>query len=104
MKWTHQLVFQFAASSLDDFDELSNIELAIERSLPNGAHLDGHDFGMGEYNVFIHTNDPVAIFEPVCEMIDRRNPGIAFSAAYRNFNEDEYTVLWPPSLTKFAIS
>ncbi len=104
VKWTHQLVFQFDASTIEDFDRLSALELTIERDLPKGAHLDGHDFGLGEYNVFIHTNDPVSIFETACEMIGQEIPGIAFSAGYRNFNEEEYTVLWPPSLTKFSVA
>ncbi len=104
MNRTHQLVFQFYASTLEDFDALSALELAIETGLPKGAKLDGHDCGRGEYNVFIHTNDPVAMFEPIRALIDSKHPGTTFSAAYRNFNEDEYTILWPPSLTKFAVS
>jgi hypothetical protein len=104
MEWTHQLVFQFDASTTGDFDRLSAVELAIKTGLPKGAEVDGHDFGLGEFNIFILTNDPVAMFEPVCEMIDQAIPGVAFSAGYRNFNEEEYTVLWPPSSTKFSVA
>lgn len=104
MRWTHQLVFQFDAKTLEDFDQLSALEIALERGLPKGAHLDGHDSGLGEFNIFIHTNDPVAIFEPIRAIISLKSPGISFRAAYRNFKEDAYTVLWPPSLTKFAVS
>jgi hypothetical protein len=76
----------------------------IEKVLPRGAKLDGHDSGLGEFNVFVHTNEPVAVFQPISELIRRLHPGITFSAAYRDFTEDDYTVLWPPSLTKFVVS
>ncbi len=104
MEWTNQLIFQFDARTLKDFDELSVLELAIDKGLPKGAKLDGHDCGRGEYNVFIHTSDPVAIFEAISEVIGRQCPEIVFRAAYRSFNQDEYTILWPTSLTKFAVS
>jgi hypothetical protein len=104
MTWTYQLVFKFDASNVDDFDQLIALELSIERGLPKGAKLDGHDFGLGEFNIFIHTDYPVAVFEPVREIIGHARWGIPFSAGYRNFNEDEYTVLWPLSSTKFVVS
>ena len=54
----YQLVLQFYASSIEDFDQLIEIEEMLESTLGNLHEVDGHDFGSGEMNIFIHTNDP----------------------------------------------
>jgi hypothetical protein len=66
--------------------------------------LDGHDFGRGEFNIFIHTDDPEGLFESVRITIANAYPELAFSAGYRKFEDDQYTVLWPPNSTTFSVA
>ncbi|MEO6816128.1 MAG: ABC transporter [Edaphobacter sp.] len=101
---THQLVFQFEASTEQDFRSLVELSEAVREALPDSAILDGHDFGLGEFNIFIHTSDPESLFEPVCNTIAKVQPELAFSAGYRNFEEDRYTALWPPNSTTFSVA
>jgi len=52
-----QLVLQFTAASMEDFDRLV-LEDSLIQELEGLATVDGHDFGMGEFNIFILTDDP----------------------------------------------
>jgi hypothetical protein len=56
----YQLVIQLAAESLDDFDNLVVLEETIRTKLELSSNtlVDGHDFGLGEFNIFIHTDEP----------------------------------------------
>ena len=54
----YQLVLQFNASSIEDFDAMVALEEDIERVLGENHEVDGHDYGSGEMNIFVHTNDP----------------------------------------------
>jgi len=48
-----QVVLQFSASSAADFDELVALEDQVSAALGECASVDGHDFGSGEFNVFL---------------------------------------------------
>jgi hypothetical protein len=100
---THQLVVQFNATTTEEYQRFIDLSHKIEEALPVEALLDGHDFGMGEFNIFIHTNNPKTLFEPVCEVIAREHPDLAFSAGYRSFEEDDYTAIWPRNSAKFSV-
>jgi hypothetical protein len=90
----YQLVLQFSVSDTTDFDELIDLEGRLIVVLAGTHIVDGHDFGSGEMNIFVHTNDPLAAFD-VC------NPAIPWTlkptlkAAYRGFSEDEYHWVYP---------
>ncbi len=101
-----QLVFQFEASTLADYDRFTVLEQAIYVRLRKSkvAKLDGHDCGMNEFNIFIHCNAPEAQFAEVAKFIDEIAPGLIFRAGYRAFAEDHYKVLWPSSLDRFHIA
>ena len=58
----YQLVLQFAASSTEDFDRLVALEDRMIGELDDLATVDGHDFGLGEFNIFILTDDPAESF------------------------------------------
>jgi hypothetical protein len=102
----YQLVFQFEANTIAEFNFLSALEQYLTEALEgdDDAFVDGHDFGMGEYNIFIHTNEPLQIFEKVGELIGKRNPELPFCAGYRSFDEDIYSALWPQSAANFSVA
>jgi hypothetical protein len=102
----YQLVIQFVAKNIEALDDLILLE---EKLITKLAHreesfVDGHDFGMGELNIFIHTNEPLTLLEEAAEVIEGTHPGIPFAAGYRSFDDDTYVVLWPPGLESFRVA
>jgi hypothetical protein len=49
----YQLVLQFAAASMEDFDRLAALEEKLIGELEDLATVDGHDFGLGAFNIFL---------------------------------------------------
>lgn len=90
----YQLVIQFAASSVEDFDAMVELEDEIENILGSDHVLDGHDIGSGEMNIFIHTNDPSQALSLI-KTTERLNNFENFVAAFREFKNETYEVLWP---------
>lgn len=90
----YQLVLQFPATSAEDFDQLIEIENELMESLGEEHIVDGHDFGSGEMNLFIHTNDPNSAFENARNYLPPRHQQHLI-AAYRESKGDKYMVLWP---------
>jgi hypothetical protein len=90
-----QLVLQLPGTTQEDFDVLVGLEESIADALDGMPHeVDGHDFGSGTCNIFIDTNDPIGAFDLTKKHVDLT----AFSqlkAAYRSFEEDDYTLIWP---------
>jgi hypothetical protein len=46
----YQLVLQFAADSMEDFDRLVALDARLIEELDDVATVDGHDFGSGAFN------------------------------------------------------
>jgi hypothetical protein len=91
----YQLVLQFPISSQSSLDELFSIEAAVAEMLVTGPDdLDGHDVGSGAMNIFIDTHDPVAAFDRLKALIPA-NLLVSAKAAYRDFDSEEYIVIWP---------
>jgi len=44
----YQLVLQWPASSIDDYDSMISIEDSLIEGLPNDSEVDGHDIGSGQ--------------------------------------------------------
>lgn len=61
----YQLVLQWPASSLDDYDALIATQNKLIESLSKNHAVDGHDMGSGEMNIFILTDSPKAAFDKV---------------------------------------
>jgi hypothetical protein len=61
----YQLVLQFQAESVQEFDELAVLEDLLVENLPSHSVVDGHDFGSGELNIFILTDQPKESFQPL---------------------------------------
>lgn len=100
----YQLVLQFEATGIEDFDGLIVLEEILITTLPRKCRVDGHDFGMGEFNIFILTDDPESAFGDVRKVLqDNGRPG-KYQAAFRELKSDEYIILWPPTLERFTIT
>jgi hypothetical protein len=82
--------------------------IAIEETITTGLGdlgiVDGHDIGSSEMNVFIHTNDPKLAFERAKALLAGRNDLHELTAGYRDFNEDEYTPIYPKGLKHFSVA
>jgi hypothetical protein len=98
------LVFQFEASSLEDFDELIALEQTISKHLANGSVVDGHDFGCGEFNIFIFTFSLEADLRAGIRFLETKVPVTQIKAGYRALDEDDYTALYPEGLNVFKVA
>jgi len=81
----YQLVLQFAAESLEDYDRLVAVEDSLIEELGNAAKVDGHDFGSGTFNIFILTDDPTTVFGQANAIVtSQRVPNVLRSAYPQN--------------------
>ena len=100
-----QLVLQFPANSIADYDEMIALEDELIEELGSSAEVDGHDCGSGEMNIFIHTDEPKKVFETIRPVVAKRKLIESLVAAYRELTGEDYTVIWPIGFTKqFRIS
>jgi hypothetical protein len=99
------LVLQWPAISEGDFDALISMEQLLEANLPD-AHgfVDGHDFGAGEMNIFVHTERPLEAFQDAMTSLGPDPRWVGVRAAYRPADEDRYVVVWPKTLEVFTVS
>jgi hypothetical protein len=102
----YQLVMQFEASSLKDYERLVAFERKLKTELGSLADVDGHDFGQEEFNVFILTDHPKTVFEKAQGFLETQDIPNYMRAAYREATgeDEDYVVLWPPNLTEFCVS
>jgi len=99
----YQLVLQFAADSMADFDRLVSLETKLMDRLGEIVIVDGHDFGLGKFNIFVLTNEPTATFTQVQQIIIDEGIPNELRSAYREANGEEYVILWPSALTEFRV-
>lgn len=90
----YQLVLQFPGNLIEDFDDILKLEMDLELTLREGHSVDGHDFGSGEMNIFIHTNDPEEAFSKAKGSLNKFD-SLSYIAAYRNNEGETYTVIFP---------
>ncbi|UZX04350.1 ABC transporter [Arthrobacter sp. CDRTa11] len=100
----YTLVLQWSADSLADYDALIAMEDALEGALP-AAHgfVDGHDFGSGEMNIFVFTDDPLEAFRDAATYLGADPRWAEVRAAYRPTEGDGYVVVWPDTLQDFSV-
>jgi hypothetical protein len=98
----YQLVLQFAADSTEDFDRLIALEDRLIEEL-DVATVDGHDFGSGEFNIFVLTDDPATVFGKAHGIVINQGVPNVMRSAYREMDREEYVILWPSSLTEFSV-
>jgi hypothetical protein len=95
----HQLVLQFAANTIRDYDDLVTLEQQLIATLGDGA-VDGHDMGSGEANIFILASDPQNTFQRLIPVLQRTGRLADVTAAYRATDSNRYHVLWPTNSSR----
>jgi len=65
--------------------------------------VDGHDFGSGEMNVFVHTDSPKLAFEKIRSFLSAGGNMREMKAGFRAFEEDNYTAVYPKGLKRFSV-
>ena len=100
----YQLVLQWPAFSIKDYETMIGIEEALVEKLSEANDVDGHDAGKGEVNIFICTDDPNSAFNEVKAILGDRGSWVDVRVAYREMAGGEYTILWPEDLTKFKVA
>lgn len=98
----YQLVLQWPASSLTDYDRMIQVENTLLEGLGVEHKVAGHDEGSGETNIFIRTDSPSAAFARIRKIVDKRVMKNV-RVAYREVSKSAYTVLWPRDLTEFSV-
>jgi hypothetical protein len=96
----YQLVLQFPANSIADYDNMIALEDELMEALGTSAEVDGHDCGSGEMNIFIHTDKPEKVFEKIQPVVAKRKMFENLVAAYREFSGKEFSVIWPIGFDK----
>lgn len=96
----YQLVLQFRANSIADYDEMITLEDELIERLGSSAKVDGHDCGSGEMNIFIHTDEPNKTFEAIRPVVAERKLIEELTVAYRERAGEDYTVIWPIGFAK----
>ena len=100
----YQLVIQFPAESLTDFDEMVALEDRLIADLGTSAKVDGHDFGSGTANIYIFTTEPEMTFWRVRQRLQQEGRLQSVTAAHRLVDGNDFTVIWPKdSKTPFSI-
>lgn len=102
--YKYQLVLQFVATTMADFDALVSFEGRLLNHVRSIGKVDGHDFGCDEFNIFILTDYPVRVFEDSEALRKAALPDRIPVVAYRETLGEDYTVLWPPGQLEFDIA
>src|SRR5882724_7082827 len=97
----YQLVIQLTSPDLDGVIELEDL---VRRELGDLGVVDGHDFGLGEGNVFIHTNGPKLALAHLKGAICHWAKDRIWKAGFRKFTEDEYRSIHPVGLKRFDVA
>jgi len=100
----YQLVVQFDARTLQDFDGLLQLEESIEGEIGELGIVDGHDFGSEQFNIFVLTDAPQIAFERILKVANNLAVTEGMCAAYRKMDNEDFTILWPGGLSEFVVT
>ena len=100
----YQLVLQVQNVDSGDLERLLQWEQRLAECLSASATVDGHDFGSGEFNVFVFTDNPEATFRTIQSCKENQTMTWPTAAAYRHTDRDNYVVLWPPGQEQFDMA
>mgnify|MGYP006073195631 FL=1 len=90
----YQLIIQFPVTEDFDFDGIIALETRLTLEMGEGYVIDGHEFGAGEINIFIQTDDPEAGYEKAFELVSTSLISL-LRVVYRVKNTDEFVWLYP---------
>jgi hypothetical protein len=96
----YQLVIQFPAESLADYDAMVALEDCLIADVGTSAEVDGHDFGSGTANIYIFTTEPEMTFWRVRQRLKQDGKLESVTAAHRPVDGNDYTVIWPKDSKK----
>ncbi len=88
---------------MPDFDRLVELETTLIEKLGDIATVDGHDFGLGKFNIFVLTDDPAAAFTEARQIVMNEAITNDLRSAYRRMDAEDYVTLWPSSLIDFSL-
>lgn len=100
----YQFVLQWSTSSREDHDAVVAMTDDLELALGEAADVDGWDFGSGEMNIFVYTDDPQTAFNLAKATLEAHGRWSGVRAAYRDVEDDDFTALWPEGLGRFDVS
>jgi hypothetical protein len=100
----YRIILQWPGSSIEDYDDLIQIEYSLSKILSDGSYVDGHDVGSDEVNIFIDCDDPHQTFGEVKAALKSRDEWSNVRIAYRSMEASKYTVLWPSNLHEFKVT
>jgi hypothetical protein len=98
-----EVVLQWPAHSLNRYDEMVSVEELLIAKLTKQSKVDGHDFGTGETNIFVHTDDPRRAFTEIKSILSGHRLWPDAVIAYRQMDGTEYSVLWPQGTKAFNV-
>jgi hypothetical protein len=98
-----QVVLQWPAHSSEDYDEMVGVEELLIAKLTAQSEVDGHDFGVGETNIFVATDDPRRAFEEIKGILFEHSLWPDVVIAFRHMDGTEYHVLWPQGTKNFNV-
>jgi hypothetical protein len=98
-----QVVLQWPASSVNDFDGMVEIEDLLVEKLGAHSEVDGHDFGAEETNIFVRTDEPRRTFDEIRAILSGQRLWTHARIAYRQVDGTEYRLLWPKGATTFKV-
>ena len=90
----YQLVIQFPVTEDFDFDAIIALETKLTLNMGKAHIVDGHDFGAGEINILIQTDDPEAAYDRAFNMVNTKLIS-TLRVAYRLENANEFVWLYP---------
>ena len=90
----YQLVIQFPVTEDFDFDAIISLETRLTLEMGEDHIVDGHNFGAGEINIFIQTDDLESAYEKAFDMVNT-NLISTLRVAYKVNSSDEYVWLYP---------
>jgi hypothetical protein len=92
-RYSQELVLQLPGHSLKDYDALIELENRIAARIGTLGQVDGHDMGVGEMNIFIHTDYPKLAFRQITAVIGTKDFMPELKAAFRSIGGDDFTVI-----------
>ena len=99
----YQLVLQWPGVSVADYNRLVSLEKTIMDGLGDIGIVDGHDFGSGEMNIFVHTDKPNPTFKKIKALVAVWENFKELKVGYRDFDEDDDTPIYPKGLKQFSV-